>query len=220
MLLVQDTYVKLGGIELPGQAKSIEIQEAASVDEVEDDKGTTKSTQPTGYESAKVIVELLLETFGEKTPQQQIQEIERLFKSEGQQKANLIEIVCEDCAARGISMVYFKNFTTKRIISDSTQMASLELWTPMLVEIQTKKAPSGSGGGSGSSTRGGKGKGSSSGGSGSGLSDKEKAAIGNQWIKDSLGKAKDTIKDVAKSPAAQDAKNKVGNLINNLFGGK
>ena len=218
MLLVQDTIVKLGGINLPGQIKSIEIQETASIDEIEDDKGTTKSNQPTGYDSAKVVIDILLEDSADLTSFQQIQEVERLFKTEGQKVSNLIEIVCDDCSSRGISMVYFKNFVTKRVISESTQVASLELWTPMIAEIKTKKASSGSGTGSGSR---------SGTGSRSGMSAADKKLADQTFgrLKNSYDKAKDavtnTVKKFTDSPAVQDLRNSsAGKLAAKLLVGK
>ena len=50
MLLVQENIVKLGGVILSGQCKKISIDETATIENIEDDKGKTKATQPTGYE--------------------------------------------------------------------------------------------------------------------------------------------------------------------------
>lgn len=137
MLIIQDKIVKLGGIELEGQIKKIEIQSAAAIDEIQDDKGTIKSTQPTGYEASKIMIDIIFEDKPDKTTLQQIQDIRRLFQAEGQTEAKLLEIVNEDCAAHGISMVYFKNFTTSHAIAESQRLATMELCTPMSVKITT-----------------------------------------------------------------------------------
>ena len=47
MLLVQENIVKLGGVILSGQCKKISIDETATIENIEDDKGKTKATQPT-----------------------------------------------------------------------------------------------------------------------------------------------------------------------------
>ena len=203
MLSVQETIVKLGGIDLPGQVKSLEIQEAARIDEIEDKSGTTKSNQPTGYDAAKIIIEMLLEDSEDKTASQQIQEVERLFKTEGQKAANLIEIVSEDCSARGISMVYFKSFVTKRVISESTQVASMELWTPIVAEIKTKKVASGSESSAGSKS--GTGTGSGNQGSSSGTLNKSN----QKRIKseETTSNKAASVKKSKNSPAAQDNQN-------------
>ena len=67
MLLVQDKVVKLGGVLLYGQVQSIEISAEASIDDIKPKKGKTKKNQPTGYEAAKVRIEVLLEETKKKT---------------------------------------------------------------------------------------------------------------------------------------------------------
>lgn len=52
---------------------------------------------------------------------------------------SLLSIVNEDCAARGITKVYFKNLTSKKVISESKRIASLELWAPDIAGIKVKK---------------------------------------------------------------------------------
>ena len=42
MLLVQENIVKLGGVILSGQCKKISIDETATIENIEDDKGKTK----------------------------------------------------------------------------------------------------------------------------------------------------------------------------------
>lgn len=51
----------------------------------------------------------------------------------------LLPIVNEDCAVRGITKVYFKNLTSKKVISESKRIASLELWAPDIAGIKVKK---------------------------------------------------------------------------------
>ena len=127
MLLVQENTVKLGGVILSGQCKKISIDETATIENIEDDKGKTKATQPTGYEAAKISIDFILEDSPEMTQDEQITAMQRLFKAYGQTKANLLEIVNEDCAARGISKVYFKKLGTQNVIAESRRTATLEL---------------------------------------------------------------------------------------------
>lgn len=65
--------------------------------------------------------------------------MQRLFKPYGQDKPKLLPIVNEDCAVRGITKVYFKNLTSKKVISESKRIASLELWAPDIAGIKVKK---------------------------------------------------------------------------------
>lgn len=142
MLLVQDKVVKLGGVLLYGQVQSIEISAEASIEDIKPKKGKTKKNQPTGYEASKVRIEILLEDTKKKTTIEMLREMQRLFKKHGQKKANLLKIVNADCAARGISKVYFQNLTSTKVISESKRTASLELLAPRIAGLKViKKKP-------------------------------------------------------------------------------
>lgn len=136
MLYVQEKVVKLGGIYLEGQVTSVEVQEAGSVYVAQDEKGRYKKSQPVGYENAKVMIDILLEDTKTATTLEQLTEMQRLFKPYGQDKPKLLPIVNEDCAVRGITKVYFKNLTSKKVISESKRIASLELWAPDIAGIK------------------------------------------------------------------------------------
>lgn len=138
MLFVKDKIIKLGGVYLGGQVKSIEIQENAAINVVQDKKGKIKKMQTSGYEQAKVTIDIILESTKKETATQQLEKIQRLFKAHGQQNAKLLKIVNQDCAARGISQVYFKSLTSKKVISESKRIASLELWSPKIAGIKVK----------------------------------------------------------------------------------
>lgn len=139
MLIVQEKLVKLGGVKLSGQVKSIDITEAATIENIEDDKGKTKASQPTGYEAAKITVEFILEDSRTMTQEEQIGAMQQLFHPYGQKKAKLLQITNDDCAARGISKVYFQQLTTKNVIAESGRTATLELLAPVIGKIRLKK---------------------------------------------------------------------------------
>lgn len=139
MLIVQEKLVKLGGVKLSGQVKSIDITEAATIENIEDDKGKTKASQPTGYEAAKITVEFILEDSRTMTQEEQIGALQQLFHPYGQAKAKLLQITNDDCAARGISKVYFQQLTTKNVIAESGRTATLELLAPVIGKIRLKK---------------------------------------------------------------------------------
>ncbi|RKJ56853.1 transcriptional regulator, partial [Butyricicoccus sp. 1XD8-22] len=61
MIYVEDERIKLNGVVLPGLLKSIEVTEGAKVDEQEVEGSATKPKQATGYEDAKVNIELILD---------------------------------------------------------------------------------------------------------------------------------------------------------------
>ena len=139
MLLVQDNLLKLGGVKISGQMKNIEISQAATIENIEDDKGKTKATQPTGYEPAKITIEFILEASKHESEEEQMGKLQRLFKPYGQKKAKILKIVNEDCSARGISKVYFQSLSTQNVIAESGRTATLELLTPISAGIKTKK---------------------------------------------------------------------------------
>lgn len=138
MLLVQEHLIKLGGVKLSGQMKSIDISEVAKIEDIQDDKGKTKANQPTGYEAAKVVIEFVLEDSGSMTEVEQITAMQRLFKPYGQKKAKLLKVYNEDCAARGISKVYFQKLQSKNTIASSERTATLELLAPTIAGIKLK----------------------------------------------------------------------------------
>lgn len=139
MLYVQEKVVKLGDVYLGGQVTSVEVQEAGSIYVAQDDKGKVKKSQPVGYENAKVMVDILLEDTAEASTLEQLTELQCLFKPYGQEKPRLLPIVNEDCAARGITTVYFKSLTSKKVIAESKRIVSLELWAPDIAGITVKK---------------------------------------------------------------------------------
>jgi len=142
MLYIQDKVAKLGGVILGGQVSSVEVQESATIYTAQDDKGKVKKTQPVGYDNAKVMIDIVLEDGPDGTTIDQMINMQRLFKAQGQEQAMLFPIVNEDCSARGITQVYFKGFTTKKVISESKRIASLELWAPKIAGITVIKKTS------------------------------------------------------------------------------
>lgn len=147
MLYIHEKVAKLGGILLGGQVSSVEIQESAAIYVAQDDKGQTKKTQPVGYDNAKVLIDIILEDSQEATSLEQLAAMQQLFRAGGQERAKLIPIVNEDCAACGIFQVYFKSLSAKKVISESKRIVSLELWSPKTAQItvvkaQTSKKPS------------------------------------------------------------------------------
>lgn len=136
MLLVQEYLIKLGGVKLSGQMKSIDISETAKIEDIKNDKGKTKANQPTGYDAAKISIDFVLEDSKQKTQLEQISEMQRLFRPYGQKHAKLLKVYNEDCAARGISKVYFKSLQSKNVIADSGRTVTLELLAPTVAGIK------------------------------------------------------------------------------------
>lgn len=139
MLYVRDKVAKLGNVILGGEVTSVEITEAGSVYVAQDEKGRYKKSQPVGYENGKVNIDILLEDMSGYSTLAQLRDMQNLFKANGQDKPKLLPIVNDDCAARGITQVYFKTLTSKKVISESKRIATLELWAPNIGTVKVIK---------------------------------------------------------------------------------
>lgn len=138
MIFIEQSILKVGGVLIKGVVKSIEISENAKIDEVENEKKTQKKQQPTGYEGAKITIEMLLEKTKSMTCEEQLEKIQKLFKTSDQKKAKVLNIVNQHCAARGVSKVYFKSLSSKGAISESSMTVSLEFieYNPAIIIIK------------------------------------------------------------------------------------
>ena len=128
MIFMEDERIKLNGVVLPGLVKSIEITETAKVDEQEVEGSATKPKQATGYEDAKVNIELVIDDTETQTKYERYAVLRAVFRSPGQEVPQPIPIVCEDTAAHNIEKVIFKKLTKKSENKKSQLTANLELW--------------------------------------------------------------------------------------------
>lgn len=150
MIFIEDERIKLNGVVLPGLVKSIEVTETAKVDEQEVEGSATKPKQATGYEDAKVNIELIIDDTESQTKYERYAVLRGIFRKPGQDIPQPIPIVSEDTAAHGVEKVIFKKLTHKGENKKSQLVANLELWEYI---PQTITAASGSGS-SGSSSGG------------------------------------------------------------------
>lgn len=154
MIYTEDQLVKVNGVVLPGLVKSIEVKESAKIDEQEVEGSATKPKQATGYEDAKVNIELILDDTPTATKYQRLETVRALFRTPGQSVPQPIPIVSEDTAKHGIDKVLFKGITHKSEVKKDQLTVSLEFWEYVLQTIQTTSSSSGSssGGSSGGKT--------------------------------------------------------------------
>lgn len=154
MIYTEDQLVKVNGVVLPGLVKSIEVKESAKIDEQEVEGSTTKPKQATGYEDAKVNIELILDDTPTATKYQRLETVRALFRTPGQSVPQPIPIVSEDTAKHGIDKVLFKGITHKSEVKKDQLTVSLEFWEYVPQTIQTTSSSSGSssGGSSGGKT--------------------------------------------------------------------
>ena len=197
MIYVEDELIKLNGVVLPGLVKSIEVIETAKVDEQEVEGSATKPKQATGYEDAKVNIELIIDDTPSQTKYQRYATLRAIFRSPGQSVPQPIPIISEDTAAHGVEKVIFKKLSHKGENKRGQLTATLELWEYI---PQTITAKSGSSSGSGSSGSGKSGSGKSgSGKSGGGAASNLKAGYKSYL---SNGRGKSPARDDADATAA------------------
>lgn len=154
VIYTEDQLVKVNGVVLPGLVKSIEVKESAKIDEQEVEGSATKPKQATGYEDAKVNIELVLDDTPTATKYQRLETVRALFRTPGQSVPQPLSIVSEDTAKHGIDKVLFKGITHKSEVKKDQLTVSLEFWEYVPQTIQTTSSSSGrsSGGSSGGKT--------------------------------------------------------------------
>jgi len=128
MIYVEDERIKLNGVVLPGLVKSIEVTETAKVDEQEVEGSAVKPKQATGYEDAKVNIELIIDDTQTQTRYERYAVLRAIFRSSGQTVPQPIPIISEDTAAHGIEKVIFKKLTHKGENKKSQLSVNIELW--------------------------------------------------------------------------------------------
>lgn len=144
MIFVEDNTIKLNGVVLPGLVKSIEVKESAQIDEQEVEGSSAKPKQATGYEDAKINIELVVDDTDTQTKYQRLETLRAVFRKEGQGVPQPIPIVCEDAAAHGIDKVLFKSLNHKSEQKKSYFSVTLELWEYIPQTIQAVKSSSAS----------------------------------------------------------------------------
>lgn len=119
------------------------------MDEQEVEGSAVKPKQATGYEDAKITIELIIDDTETQTKYERYAALRAVFRTPGQSVPQPVPIVCEDTAAHGIDKVIFKKLTHKGESKKSQLTANLELWECI---PQTITAVSGSGSSSSAGT--------------------------------------------------------------------
>lgn len=195
MIYFDDDHFKVGGVILPGIIKSLEVSHDAKIEEIEMEGSDKKPKQATGYEDAKINIELILEDSETKTKEQKLTIIQNLFKKQSQDIPEIHEIVSTLTSLRNVTNVVFKKLSSKEVNNNSYLTASLEFWEYTSVNITaTKKTKSSSSGKSSSKS---KATSASSDGS-SGLNENYKS-----YLSSSRGKAPTIKSKESQSPAKE-----------------
>lgn len=150
MIFIEDERIKLDGVVLPGLVKSIEVTETAKVDEQEIEGSAARPKQATGYEDAKINIELIIDDTESQTKYERYAVLREIFRRPAQSVPQPIPIVCEDAAAHGIEKVIFKKLTHKGESKRSQLTAVLELWEYIPQTITARKSSSSAAASSGS----------------------------------------------------------------------
>lgn len=144
MIYTDDSDIKIDGVILPGLVKSLEIQQDAQIDEEDVEGSTSKPKQATGYEDAKIDIELILDDGPSETLQQKLTKIKNLFKAKTQGIPITRNIVNEHTAIWGIDKVLFKHLGSKKTNTSGQLAVSIELWEYVPTTITATKSSSSS----------------------------------------------------------------------------
>lgn len=142
MIFVEDNLIKVNGVVLPGLVKSIEVKETAKIDEQDVQGSAAKPKQATGYEDAKINIELILDDTPTQSKYQRLGTLRAVFRAPGQAVPQPIPIVSEDTAVHGISNVLFKGLTHKAENKKGQLPVTLEFWEYIPQTIKTTKSSS------------------------------------------------------------------------------
>ena len=144
MIYFDDDTVKIGGVILPGIYKSIEVEHEAKIDEQTVEGSSSKPKQATGYDDAKINIELLLIDSETTTKEEKLGIIQGLFQAEGQEMPQVHDLVSVHTAIRGTRQVVIKKVSSKETNKKAEITVMIEL---LQYDVMKIKAAS-SGGGS------------------------------------------------------------------------
>jgi len=144
MIFVEDQSIKVNGVVLPGLVKSIEVVESAQIDEQTVEGSSTKPKQATGYEDAKINIELIVDDTATQTKYQRLAVLRSVFRKSGQTVPQPIPMVNQDTAAHGIDKVLFKGLTHKAESKTDQISVTLEFWEYVSQTIKATKSSSSS----------------------------------------------------------------------------
>lgn len=142
MIYFDDSVIKVGGVMLPGLLKSLEIQGDAKVEEQQIEGSSSKPKQATGFEDAKIIVELTLNDSEKQTKESKLKIIQDIFKKSGQSLPRVYDIINKHTSIRNIGRVIFKKLTSKETSKNDELTVSIEFWEYIATTIKASKSTS------------------------------------------------------------------------------
>lgn len=145
MIYFDDDTVKIGGVILPGIYKSIEVEHEAKIDEQTVEGSSSKPKQATGYDDAKINIELILVDSEAVTKEDKLAVIQDLFQAEGQEMPQVHELVSVHTAIRGTRQVVIKKVSSKETNKKDEITVTIEL---LQYDVMKIRAATAGGGGS------------------------------------------------------------------------
>lgn len=140
MIFVDDDSLKIGGVILPGIYKSLEVNQDALLDEQEVEGTSRKPKQATGYDDAKIVIEISLMDSEQVTKEDKLLTIQNLFRTLKQDKPTVHELVSTHASIRGINKVIIRNMTSKETNKKDEIVVSLELLQYDTMTIKASKS--------------------------------------------------------------------------------
>ncbi|WP_069997816.1 hypothetical protein [Cellulosilyticum sp. I15G10I2] len=140
MIFTDDQFVRIGGVLLPGLFKSLEITGSAMVEEIEVKGKGKKPKQATGYEDCKVNIEIVLMDDSKKTALEKLEIIQSIFRTKGQAKPKVYDMVNQHAIRRGISKVIFKELSSRETSKKEELIVSLTFWEYEAINVSAIKS--------------------------------------------------------------------------------
>lgn len=143
MIYFDDDTVKIGSIVLPGTYKSIEVEHEAKIDEQTVEGSTSKPKQATGYEDAKINIEISLMDSDTVTKEDKLRVIQELFKPAGRSLPQPHELISTHTSIRGVGKVIIKKMSSKETNKKDEIVVNIELLQYDTMKIKAASGTSG-----------------------------------------------------------------------------
>lgn len=121
----------------------MEINHEAQIDEQEVEGSSRKPKQASGYDDAKIVIEISLMDSESATKEDKLLNIQNLFRSVNQDRPTVHELVSTHSSVRGINKVIIRNMTSKETNKKDEIVVSLELLQYDTMTITASKSSTG-----------------------------------------------------------------------------
>ncbi len=127
MIYFDDDTIKIDSVVLQGIYKSIEVEHEAKIDEQTVEGSSSKPKQATGYEDAKINIEISLMDSESATKEDKLKAIQELFKPAGQSLPQPHELISAHASIRGVEKVIIKKMSSKETNKKDEIVVNIEL---------------------------------------------------------------------------------------------